>query len=116
MLSTEGEDVPVWRLAVTPAPRGSEPRDRESAADLDDRAGGVRKVAAQQRRHRAPYIAGLSPTALRNEAIRDAAIVDVAHAGGHVGCDDAWSDFEDGDTVAGEPRGKQTNCHRKASL
>ena len=54
-----------------------QPRDRQPAVDVDDRAGRVRQVAAQQRRHDPADVVGLAPAALGDEAVGDAPVVDV---------------------------------------
>ena len=58
----------------------SQPRNRQSPVNIDDRAGGVRHVASHKRRNRAADILRLTPASLWHEAFRDAAIVDIADA------------------------------------
>src|SRR5205823_10904698 len=94
----------------------SEARHRHAAVDVDDAAGGVGDVAAEERGDDPSHFLRLAPAAFRHQAFRDAAVVALAHGRRHVGGDDAGAYFVDGDAVFREAHGEQPRGHREPRL
>ena len=63
-----------------------------------------------------PTSSGCPQRPLGDEAVGDAAIVDLAHARGHVGRDDAGPHLVHRHPVLGEPRREQPRRHRQSRL
>src|SRR5688500_13012378 len=96
-----GSEAP-W-VAETAEVGPLQPRHREPAVDVDNRAGRVGQIAAHESGDGAADVLRLTPAPFRHQAVGDARVVDVAYHRGHVGSDDAGTDLVDRDAERRQP-------------